>query len=139
MRLCWAASGDNGVLTPNAGRATILGIAMASMPVRLIALLLGLWIGVAPALLFAPAAGATMQITATQNAMPGDCDCCPEPKPSRALCALMCLHGPSLAALQCELVFDAGLGVGPWPARDRIKMGRAAPPDPPPPKPSALT
>jgi hypothetical protein len=103
-------------------------------PKRIAALFLSLWIGWAPALLSGPAASMTLQMVQAQDAMSGDCDCCPETKPTRTLCLLICVGVPPLAAAQCvdlsPPVLDEKLAAGP----DAMLPNRIVAPDPPPPR-----
>jgi hypothetical protein len=112
---------------------------MGWSPKRILALFLGLWIGLSPALISAPAASMTFKIAETPDSMSGNCECCPGTKPNRALCPFMCVGIPSLAAVQCTgLILPAVDDEFP-PELNAVLTDRIAAPDPPPPRRLAFT
>jgi hypothetical protein len=66
---------------------------------RMIALFLGLWIALAPAL-SAAAVGLTLQMSAVHNVGFDNCDCCSDAQPNRDLCASMCVNVLPFATLE---------------------------------------
>jgi hypothetical protein len=124
---------DNRLLTDSAARWTILS-SMDWAPKRVAALFLSVWIGWAPALFSGPVASMTLQVAQAQDAMSGDCDCCPESKPTRALCLLMCIGVPPWSAPQCVSLKPSALDDGFAAGRDAMLTNWIAAPDPPPPR-----
>jgi hypothetical protein len=100
----------------------------------MIALLLGLWIALAPALFAAAAAGLTLQMSAVHVGDSNDCDCCSDAKHNRDLCASMCANVLPFANLESDdlvsIVFHDDYAF----RRELIPSGRAISPDPPPPR-----
>ncbi|MCK1513797.1 hypothetical protein IVB22_14730 [Bradyrhizobium sp. 190] len=106
---------------------------------RVITLFLSLWIGLSPALMSVPAASMTLQMAQAPDTMSGDCNCCHETKPSRALCFLMCVGVPPFAAVQCAGLIPLAVD-GEFPSQpDAVLTNRIAAPDPPPPRRLAFT
>ena len=107
---------------------------MVGIPNRIIALFLGLWFALAPALFAAPATGMTLQLSMAHDAASGVCDCCPDAKPNRGLCALMCANALPFATIQSDdlvhVVFHDDYSL----KRELTRSSRAIPPDPPPPR-----
>jgi hypothetical protein len=68
----------------------------------MIALFLGLWIALAPALFAAPAAGLTLQMSTVHVGGSNDCDCCSDAKHNRDLCASMCANVLPFATLESD-------------------------------------
>jgi hypothetical protein len=137
LRLTGFGALDNRLLTDSVERWTILS-PMDWAPKRVAALLFSLWIGWAPALLSGSVASMTLQMAQAQDAMPGDCDCCPESRPTRALCLLMCIGVPPLLAPECGDLNAAVVDDEFAARRDAMMTNRIAPPDPPPPRRLAL-
>jgi hypothetical protein len=100
----------------------------------MIALFLGLWIALAPALSTAPAAGLMLQINMVHVVGSGGCDCCSDAKHNRDLCASMCVNVLPFATLELDdlvcIVFHDEYAL----RRELIPAGRAISPDPPPPR-----
>jgi hypothetical protein len=107
---------------------------MDRAPKRIIALFLGLWIGLAPALMSAPAASMTVQMAHTPDTTSGDCDCCHGTKPNRTLCFLMCASISPLAAVQCTNLIPPAIDDEFSPEPAAVLTSRIAAPDPPPPR-----
>jgi hypothetical protein len=101
---------------------------------RIIALFLGLWIALAPALFSAPAAGLTLQMSMVHDVGSDDCDCCSDAKHNRDLCASMCANVLSLATLESDDLVSIAFHDGYALRRELIPSGRAISPDPPPPR-----
>ena len=110
-------------------------------PTRIIALFLGLWVALAPAMYAVPAAAMTPQMIMSDD---GDdsadagsncCDGCPDTAADRAVCALMCLNLVSFTAIADQgkpgRVF---FREDHWPGRDQALSGFLSTPDPTPPK-----
>jgi hypothetical protein len=107
---------------------------MDCAPKRIIALFLGLWIGLVPALMSAPVASMTVQMAHITDTTSGDCDCCHGIKPNRALCFLMCASVPPLTAVQCTSLVLPAIDDEFPPRPDVALTSRIAAPDPPPPR-----
>jgi len=103
-------------------------------PKRFFALLLGLWIALAPAVFAVPATAMSIQTSMSDDARSGGCDACPEGDAARGICELMCLNA-TLFAITTEpgrLVVDFD-GIH-RPGRHPAMLGRLSTPDPAPPK-----
>lgn len=105
------------------------------MPLRIVALALGLWIAFAPALLAVPIAPTAMQMSMSDGAGSGDCNGCPDAGMDRNICAAMCAN-----ALLFAIVSERG-NQGPvvfravdWPGLYLPLTGRFLVPDPGPPR-----
>jgi hypothetical protein len=103
-------------------------------PNRITALLLGLWIAVAPALLVAPAAGLMFETIMVHDAGPDDCGCCSDAKPKRDLCASMCVNALPFATLRSNDLVATAFHDDYAVRRELTRSSRTIPPDPPPPK-----
>lgn len=126
---------DNRFLTDPAERRAILSSIMDWAPKRILALFLGLWIGLSPALMSAPAVSMVLQMAHAPDTISGDCECCPGTKASRTLCFMMCASVPPLAAAQCTgLIPPAVDDEAPAPVPDATLTSRIVAPDPPPPR-----
>jgi hypothetical protein len=103
-------------------------------PKRFFALLLGLWVALAPAMFAVPATAMSVQTSMTDDAGSGGCDACPEDVAARGICLLMCLNA-MLLAITTEpgrLVTDFD-GIH-RPGRHPAMLGCLSTPDPAPPK-----
>jgi len=107
---------------------------MDRKPNRVIALFLGLWIGLAPALLIAPAAAVTLQTAEVQDTKSGHCDCCPESRPSLGLCILMCSNVPLFMTTPSKGLVRLARDNDYSTELKTMMVGWIAPPDPPPPR-----
>jgi hypothetical protein len=100
----------------------------------MIALFLGLWIALAPALFAAPAAGLTLQMSTVHVGGSNDCDCCSDAKHNRDLCASMCANVLPFATLESDDLVSIAFHDDYALRRELIPAGRAISPDPPPPR-----
>jgi hypothetical protein len=107
---------------------------MVWTPNRMIALLLGLWIALAPALFAAPAVGLTLQMSMVDDVGSDDCDCCSDAKPNPDLCVLMCANVLPFATLESDHLVSITFHNDYALTRELIPSSRAISPDPPPPK-----
>ena len=107
---------------------------MVWTPNRMIALFLGLWIALVPALVAAPAAGLTLQLSMVQNVGSDDCGCCSDVKPNRDLCASICANVLPFAALQSDHFVSNASHDDYALNRELTPSSRAISPDPPPPR-----
>lgn len=101
---------------------------------RIVALCLGLWLALAPAVILGPAAAMTIQMGLSDTAT-GTPDCCPGGEQGRDACAPACMSTIPLTILPKQ---DA---LSLFVMRDRpalqggvAVLGHVAAPDPPPPK-----
>jgi hypothetical protein len=99
-----------------------------------LALVLSLWIGLAPTLPMVTVAAAAPHMAGMTNFSPADCDCCPDIKKSNLLCILTCLHAPLWTVPSGGDVPTATLDGSCFLERKTITRNRIAPPDPPPPR-----
>jgi hypothetical protein len=105
---------------------------------RVITLFLSLWIGLAPAVLIAPATAMTLQMAEVHDTKPNDCDCCPEPRSSYGLCMLMCANVPLFVTAPSNGLIPFALDNDYSPELEAMMMGWIAAPDLPPPRRPAL-
>jgi hypothetical protein len=106
------------------------------IPIRLLALSLGLWVALAPAIIAMPAAAMGSQMSMSGDAAV-DCNDCPDMPRSNmdgAFCALVCC-GPAFLAFVPESVKLAAIRIKlHWFRVDPLFLGRSLRPDPAPPK-----
>jgi hypothetical protein len=107
---------------------------MALKANRIFAVLLGLWIALAPAVFAVSATTMPVQTSMSNDARPGACDACPEGDAERGICVLMCLNAALLAITTEPGGMVAGFGAIHQPARHAALRGRLSTPDPAPPK-----
>ena len=103
-------------------------------PKRFFALLLGLWLALAPAMFAVPATAMSLQTSMTDDAGSGGCDACPQDDAARGICLLMCLNATLLAVTTEPDRLVANFGGIHQPARHPAMLGRLSTPDPAPPK-----
>lgn len=108
----------------------------------MIALFLGLWIALAPALVAAPA-GLTLQMSMVHNVGSDDCGsddcgCCSDGQTNRDLCASICVNVLPFAALQSDHFVSIASRDDYALNRELTPSSRAILPDPPPPRPIAF-
>jgi len=108
---------------------------MALKANRIFALLLGVWVALAPAMFAVPAAAMSVQTSTSDDAGSGGCDACPEGDVDRGICLQMCFNATLLAT-----VLERGNKLSPIaregyrPERHPAMPGRLPAPDPVPPK-----
>jgi hypothetical protein len=107
---------------------------MVWTPNRIIALFLGLWIALAPALFAAPATGLTLQMSIVHNVGSDDCDCCSDAKPNRDFCASMCANVLPFATSESDHLVSITFHDEYALRRELTPSSRAISPDPPPPR-----
>jgi hypothetical protein len=109
---------------------------MVWTPNGMIALLLGLWIALAPApaLFAAPAAGLTLQMSMVDDVGSDDCDCCSDAKQNRDRCASMCVNVLPFATLQSDHLVSITFHDDYALTRELTPSSHAISPDPPPPR-----
>jgi hypothetical protein len=107
---------------------------MVWTPNRMIALLLGLWIALAPALFAAPAAGLTLQMSIVDDVGSDDCDCCSDAKQNRGRCASMCVNILPFATIQSDHLVSMTFRDDYALRHELTPSSRAISPDPPPPR-----
>jgi hypothetical protein len=100
----------------------------------MIALFLGLWIALASALIAAPVAGLTLQMSTVHVGVSNDCHCCSDAKHNGDLCASMCANVLTFATLESDDLVCIGFHDDYALKRELIPSGRAISPDPPPPR-----
>jgi hypothetical protein len=104
------------------------------MPNRMVALFLGFWIALAPALFATPAAGLTLQMSTVHDVGSDDCDCCSDAKHNPDLCASMCANVLPFATVESDDLVSIAFHDDYALRRELIPSGRAISPDPPPPR-----
>jgi hypothetical protein len=107
---------------------------MVCTPNRMIALFLGFWIALAPALFASPAAGLTLQMSMVHDVGANDCDCCSDAKPNRDLCASMCVNVLHFATLQSDHLVSIPFHGDYALRRESTLSSHAISPDLPPPR-----
>jgi hypothetical protein len=103
-------------------------------PKRFIALLLGAWVALAPAMFAVPAAAMSVQTSMSDDAGSGGCDACPEGDVDRGICVLMCFNATLLATIAEPGKLDSGFDDSHEPGHHPALLGRLSTPDPAPPK-----
>lgn len=111
---------------------------MVWTPNGIIALFLGLWFALAPALFAAPTAGLALQMSMIDNVGSDDCDCCSDAQPNRDLCASMCVNVFPFATLETDHMFSIIFHEDYALRRELTPSSRTISPDPPPPRPIAF-
>ncbi len=111
---------------------------LAWPPSRFIALFLGLWVVLAPAIFAIPAAAMAAQTSMSDDTGSGGCDGCPQGDADRSVCALMCLNLALFAITAESSELPTELGSGHDPGRYPTLLGRVSTPDTAPPKPVSL-
>jgi hypothetical protein len=101
---------------------------------HMLALFLGLWIALAPALVAAPAAGLTSQMSMVHVLASDKCDCCSDAQPNRELCASMCVNVLPFATLQFDHLVSITFHDAYALRRELTPSSRTISPDPPPPR-----
>jgi hypothetical protein len=101
---------------------------------RILALVLGIWAALAPAVLVVPAAAMASQTSMAGEPRSGGCDGCPDTGPDPRNCVPMCLHVLPLATIAGNAAPAAMIGHDPWEAPRPAHSGRASGPELPPPK-----
>ncbi len=103
---------------------------------RTIALALGVWIAIAPAMLVVPAAPIAMQMSMSAGAAPGDCNGCPDATMDRNICVMMCANTLNFALFpEQDVARPVVFQFIDWPVRHLPLTGRDLVPDPGPPRP----
>ena len=107
-------------------------------PRRIIALLLGLWLALAPAVFVMPAAAMTLHMGMSSDSVAGGCDGCPEANTDGGFCALMCLNAALVATTTAGGELSHISRGEHWPPHRLVFVDHLATPDPGPPKPVFL-
>jgi len=105
-----------------------------SSPRSILALFLGLWVALAPAIFAVPAGAIPVQMNMSGEAGPGGCDACPDGDAAQGFCKLLCLNVIQLATLTEAGGPGARIAAGHQPGRHLLLPGRHSTPDPAPPK-----
>ena len=119
----------------SAARAPRIQFSAMNRAYHCLAVFLALVVAVAPAVLAAPAASMTLQMT-----MLGDSgDCCPDANGNHTVCPVTCVNSLTLATIpdQPSIIVRA-FGHGSWQSGSLAMTDRRRPPDPPPPKSASL-
>lgn len=103
--------------------------------IRILALILGLWMALAPAVFAVPAVAMTSQTAMGGAPDMGGCDGCPETGLDTDGCAPTCLNVMLLATLAGEAVPPAWVEDGHWLGPRPVLSGLLSAPEPAPPKP----
>lgn len=103
---------------------------------RLSALVLGLWIALAPAVIAVPAAAMTTQASMSDDVGEDGCDACLDMDVDQGLCAFVCASAAFVALAPESGKWTAGREQVPVPASRTLLLGQPPTLDPAPPKPA---
>ncbi len=107
---------------------------MALKANRILALFLGVWIALAPAVFTMPGADMSLQASASDDSGFHICDGCPEDDAERSICSLICFNATLLATVPERGTLSSIAHEGHRPTRHPALLGRLSTPDPAPPK-----
>lgn len=102
---------------------------------RVLALMLGLWVALAPAMLAAPAAGMNAQMNMSESNGSGDCNGCPDAGMAQDACASMCANAlPFVTMPDIGRMVPVDFRPIDWPGGYSPLVGRILTPEPGPPR-----
>lgn len=107
---------------------------MALKAYRILALFLGVWIALAPAVFAMPDAAMSLQTSMSDDAGFHICDGCPKDDADQSICSLMCFNATLLVAVLERGTLSPIAREEYRPARHPALLGRLSTPDPAPPK-----
>lgn len=103
-------------------------------PRRIIVLVLGLWVALAPPVFVMTATAMTLHMSMSSGSGPGGCVGCPDTDADGGLCALMCLNAALAATTTAGGELSHISRNERWPVRHLAFAGHLSTPDPGPPK-----